>query len=356
MKYIVYETTNLVNNKIYVGVHQTENPDVFDGYIGNGIFINQAHTYENPTRAFQFAVKKYGTKNFRRKTLAVFDNENDAYKLEEQIVTKEFILRKDVYNVKVGGSGGASYYVKVYQFDLKGNLVKEWVNMVECARFFGVSDTAIRNKLVYKKSLNNFYFSTNNSINISEYSITKISTPCYKYLDNGKFVEEYDSISDCCKQNNLHSEKLKNIIANGNLTDGYYYSFKLSEEYIPPKPLKDSVIYIYDKEGNYITETRNELERKKFINTKAMAKINTAISYGRLYKGEYQFSREKVDKMPKYVNCKEKKKVAQYTMEGELIRVFESQKEATDIYGNGVRKVIKGQQKHCHNFIFRQIS
>ena len=32
MKYIVYLTTNLVNNKIYIGVHQTDNPDVFDGY------------------------------------------------------------------------------------------------------------------------------------------------------------------------------------------------------------------------------------------------------------------------------------------------------------------------------------
>ena len=34
MKYIVYCTTNLVNNKTYIGVHQTENPDKFDGYIG----------------------------------------------------------------------------------------------------------------------------------------------------------------------------------------------------------------------------------------------------------------------------------------------------------------------------------
>lgn len=34
MKYIVYCTTNLINNKIYVGVHQTSDPTHFDGYIG----------------------------------------------------------------------------------------------------------------------------------------------------------------------------------------------------------------------------------------------------------------------------------------------------------------------------------
>lgn len=39
MKYIVYLTTNLINRKIYVGVHKTENPDIFDGYLGNGLTI-----------------------------------------------------------------------------------------------------------------------------------------------------------------------------------------------------------------------------------------------------------------------------------------------------------------------------
>lgn len=32
MKFIVYKTTCLVNGKIYIGVHQTEDPNIFDGY------------------------------------------------------------------------------------------------------------------------------------------------------------------------------------------------------------------------------------------------------------------------------------------------------------------------------------
>jgi hypothetical protein len=44
MKYIVYLTTNNVEkingtNRIYVGVHKTENPEIFDGYIGCGVYI-----------------------------------------------------------------------------------------------------------------------------------------------------------------------------------------------------------------------------------------------------------------------------------------------------------------------------
>ena len=34
MKYIVYQTTYKINNKIYIGAHGTE-IDGFDGYIGN---------------------------------------------------------------------------------------------------------------------------------------------------------------------------------------------------------------------------------------------------------------------------------------------------------------------------------
>ena len=80
MKYIVYLTTNKINNKIYVGVHKTENPNVFDGYIGCGVKIQQASSYMNPKSPFQYAVKKYGVKNFHRSTIAIFDNEKEAYK------------------------------------------------------------------------------------------------------------------------------------------------------------------------------------------------------------------------------------------------------------------------------------
>ena len=74
MKYIVYLTTNTINNKIYIGVHGTENPDKFDGYLGNSVYANRPNSYEHPKYPFQYAVKKYGPKNFIRKVLKVFDS------------------------------------------------------------------------------------------------------------------------------------------------------------------------------------------------------------------------------------------------------------------------------------------
>lgn len=81
MIYIVYRTINIINNKIYIGVHKTTSLN-FDGYIGCGVYINDSHSYKNPTTNFQYAVKKYGPGAFKRSILKVFDNEIDALDLE----------------------------------------------------------------------------------------------------------------------------------------------------------------------------------------------------------------------------------------------------------------------------------
>lgn len=55
------------------------------------------------------AIKKHGKVNFSKKVLFVFDNSEDMYIKEAEIVDKEFIGRPDTYNAKVGGYGGWSH-------------------------------------------------------------------------------------------------------------------------------------------------------------------------------------------------------------------------------------------------------
>jgi hypothetical protein len=125
MKYIVYQTINTVNNKIYVGVHKCKDPNVFDGYIGCGVIITNPSTYMTPTTPLQQAVKKYGTKCFKRTLLKIFDNKEDAFNFEKELVDQKFICRPDTYNAKIGGFGGSSYSIEIYQFDLKGVLLRK---------------------------------------------------------------------------------------------------------------------------------------------------------------------------------------------------------------------------------------
>ncbi len=89
MYYTIYKITNTVNNKIYIGQHQTE--DIDDGYMGSGTVLLRAK-------------KKYGVDKFKKETLYIFDNFKDMDLMESEIVDEEFVSRRDTYNVVLGGS------------------------------------------------------------------------------------------------------------------------------------------------------------------------------------------------------------------------------------------------------------
>ena len=89
--YTIYKITNNLNNKIYIGVHGTINPN--DNYMGSGLHIKRAIT-------------KYGKENFKKEILFEFDNKKDVYLMESEIVNVEFVKRQDTYNISIGGKGG----------------------------------------------------------------------------------------------------------------------------------------------------------------------------------------------------------------------------------------------------------
>jgi hypothetical protein len=88
MYYLLYEITNLVNGKTYIGQHTTENID--DGYIGSG---------KNILRA----IKKYGKENFKKEILLYAKNEVALNFFERALVTPEFCALKTNYNLREGG-------------------------------------------------------------------------------------------------------------------------------------------------------------------------------------------------------------------------------------------------------------
>lgn len=92
--YIVYKTTNTINNYIYVGVHKEKLPN--DSYLGSGKLLKRA-------------IKKYGSNAFIRETLYTFPDKSSAYEMERCIVDDIFIRRVDTYNINSGGDGGFDY-------------------------------------------------------------------------------------------------------------------------------------------------------------------------------------------------------------------------------------------------------
>ena len=91
MFHLIYRTSNLLNGKIYIGYHRT--PNLEDEYLGSGKILKES-------------IKKYGVSNFKKEILYIFNNSTEAFLKERELVDLNFILRKDTYNIKLGGSGG----------------------------------------------------------------------------------------------------------------------------------------------------------------------------------------------------------------------------------------------------------
>jgi hypothetical protein len=87
MFFIIYKTTNIINNKYYIGAHKTEN--IEDDYLGSGVALKKA-------------IIKYGADNFIKEILHIFNTPEEMYKKEEELVQ----LNENSYNLRKGGKGG----------------------------------------------------------------------------------------------------------------------------------------------------------------------------------------------------------------------------------------------------------
>jgi group I intron endonuclease len=94
MFFTVYKILNLINGKIYVGTHITNR--LYDGYMGSGTIIKRA-------------INKHGVEAFYKDILYIFDNAQDMYDREAEIVNEAFVADPNTYNIKLGGQGGWDY-------------------------------------------------------------------------------------------------------------------------------------------------------------------------------------------------------------------------------------------------------
>lgn len=52
------------------------------------------------------AIKKFGIGYFTKEILKIFNNKEDMYKYESEIVNENFVKSSYTYNIAIGGSGG----------------------------------------------------------------------------------------------------------------------------------------------------------------------------------------------------------------------------------------------------------
>ena len=91
--HFTYKTTNLINERYYLGMHSTNRID--DGYLGSG-------------KRLYYELNKYGRDNFKFEILKEFNSREELVQAEINLITELDLENPNCLNLKLGGSGGFS--------------------------------------------------------------------------------------------------------------------------------------------------------------------------------------------------------------------------------------------------------
>lgn len=358
MKYIVYQTINKINNKIYIGVHKTENPEIFDGYLGCGAYANKPSSYNKTNYHLHNAILKYGPNNFYRITLKVFDTPQEAFELESKLVTKEFIKRSDTYNMTLGGYIPPIVTKTIYQFDIQGNLIKTWESIKSITKFYNCNKDRIAMCIKDKRSFNNSYWSEQNSISVSEYRISSRDA-IFQYNSDGLLLNSFKNISEASQKLDLDAKAITASAFEKHKYSGYYFLHSdvtiesVLENINNRKKINQVKVcrYLPTKEFDLEYESLSKAAKE---NNTSTGNIIRAIKSERLCSG-YRWSYEKNDIIHSY---KERElnpiKIAQYDKSGNLIKIWDTVSECQKEFP-ACRKVCNGTRKSTKGFIFKYV-
>lgn len=269
LKYIVYITINLCNGKFYIGVHET-NPDVFDGYIGCGVYRQS-----NASKHFAFhkAVRKYGYDKFKRTTLRIFPHTEKgreaAYQLEAELITPTVLKSKTCYNISVGGQGGVKpdLMKPVYQFDLSGKLLNTYQSVGQAAKSLNLPNhesvkQAIKNNCAGRVNTAYGFIWSRESVTLSP--TNNQCKPVAQYTMSGKFIRHFDSIAEA--NSALQCSSIHQAIQHNSYAVGYQWRYftgdtsDIAAFNNIKRGNKSQAILMFDKAGKCLGEYANSQE------------------------------------------------------------------------------------------------
>ena len=360
LKYIVYLTTNKINNKIYIGVHETTTPYKFDGYLGCGAYVNKPSSYNKNKTHLHNAILKYGTSAFIRKTLKVFDKLEDALDLESWLVNDEFVKRTDTYNMVIGGGYPPITSKLVYQFDLQGNLIKKWTSIVSIIDYYKINKDRIWMAIKDKRSFDNCYWSYTNEININTYRLSSRGY-VFQYTKDGKLLNTYKNASEASLKLDIPRDAIINAVFDRTTCNGYYFLRadeninKLLNEKSSKVLINTTKVYRYLLDGKFDKEYNSVKDAVSDTPKTSHGNIIRAIKNNRTC-GGYKWSYIKSDIIKSYSELDLKPvKIAQYDLNHNLIKIWDSISECKKQFPS-CQKVCRKQRKTSKGYIFEYLS
>ena len=237
MQHYCYLITNILNNKIYIGV-SCRDPEIrFKEHVKVSNYSNDK--YKN---ALQKAIKKYGFKNFKVEIINTYKNAKLAYLAEIDYI-KKYNSRKYGYNESSGGDCGP--------INLKFNK-KQLISIInDFCNGINIRKIAAKNNLTYSTIFD-----------ITRLRISKTYNLSKKLLEKLKFKKDNSKVKKKITKKlliNIVNDYLNNIPM-----------IKISKKY------NVSINTIWN---NLHRNTNSDIILPKGLNKKLIAKIND-IKYG----------------------------------------------------------------------------
>ena len=310
----VYMHTNKINNKKYIGISS----DVKRRWCCDG--------YNYYDQVFGSAIQKYGWDGFDHEIL--FDNlsKEQACKYEQQLIEQYKTLEKEYgYNRSKGGDAGSygaynvqiNKMVHVFQYDLEGNFIKEYISIASAIRelipgYTGRNSynipTCCKGKRLTALGYRWFYTYQGEKIepilSPEERTINGRSKQIFQYTLDGKFITSYKSIAEAKK---IYKSKTIDLCVAGKIktSAGYQWFDKYYGEQIAPiesniirsQKSKFKQVHKYDLQGYYIESYESIEDAAKSIGLKSASHISSCCKGCEKTAGGFIWSYIKTDKL-----------------------------------------------------------
>ncbi len=96
-QYVIYKTTNIKNNNIYIDLHTIDKLGIKTEYFGKGSIFKDG--YIGSGKLIKIDIEKYGPESFNQEILKIFYNKKEAEEYKKTIVNKESTSDEISYNL-----------------------------------------------------------------------------------------------------------------------------------------------------------------------------------------------------------------------------------------------------------------
>lgn len=251
----IYITTNLIDNKKYIGMHT----DFSDDYLGSGLLLNRA-------------IQKYGKENFSREIIAYAKTKEELGSLEKEFIKLyDAVNSEDFYNIHEGGYGGNT--MAGWDEEKKQEYRKKMSKLLSGKNhpLYGVKMTDGTKSKIRSKQLTHW----KNISDEKRKEFKNIMSNATKGEKNPNYGNKWSDE----KRRALSELRTKNGKSKGELNGMHG---KKGENAITGKK-----VYMYDVNFNLVRTFNTVRLVLEYLNTKSHSTLNKAIKNKTLYKGFY---------------------------------------------------------------------